>query len=121
MPANPDLPESRAEAMTARAGMVREILDVPSMMQNKPLRWFIILLVMMIFAMSGMALLYFQRQLTAMSTENLALRDRLTDYLVTANNGTLGALNRCTEALNDNARVTRRVEQLLDRLSTKNP
>lgn len=117
MPHDHSLPESRAEATSARAHMLRQILDVPTWLEKRSLRWFLILLLMVIFGMSGGALFYFQKQLMLMQAENGRLRDQLTNYLVVANTATTGALDRNTAALTENSRVMHRMEQQLDTLA----
>ncbi len=117
MPANPHLPETRAEATEARSKILETVLDIPSRLEKKTLRWFIIFLVMMIFLMSAGALYYFQKQLIAMQSENSKLRDQLTNYLVVANTATVGALDRNSIALNENSRIMHRMEQQLDTLA----
>jgi hypothetical protein len=97
--------------------MVRQILDIPSMLEKRSLRWFLILLLMVIFAMSGGALFYFQKQLMAVQEQNAKLREQLTNYLVAANLSTVSALDRNTTALNENSRVIHRMEQQLDILA----
>lgn len=119
MPADPHLPESRAEATEARQKVVDAVLDIPSRLEKKTLRWFVIFLVMMIFMMGAGALWYFQRQLIALQTENTKLRDQLTNYLVVANTSTVGALDRNTIALNECSRIMHRMELSLDRLAGK--
>jgi hypothetical protein len=120
MPANPDLPETRREATSARAAILTEILDVPARLEKRSLRWFVIFLLMMIFMMAGGALFYFQGQLMAMRAENSKLRDQLTEYLVVANTTTVGALDRNTAALAENSRVMHRMEQMLDAIALRN-
>jgi hypothetical protein len=117
VPHDHSLPESRAEATEARQSMVRQILDIPSMLEKRSLRWFLILLLMVIFAMSGGALFYFQKQLMAVQEQNAKLREQLTNYLVAANLSTVSALDRNTTALNENSRVIHRMEQQLDILA----
>lgn len=117
MPADPSLPESRAEATVARATMLRQLLDIPTWLEKRSLRWFLILLLMVIFGMAGGALFYFQKQLMVMQTENSKLRDQLTSYLVVANTSTVSALDRNTAALAENARIMHRMEEQLDNLA----
>lgn len=117
MPADHNLPESRAEATEARQKVVDAVLDIPSRLEKKTLRWFVIFLVMLIFMMSAGALYYFQRQLMALQSENAKLRDQLTNYLVVANTSTVGALDRNTIALNECSRIMQRMEQHLDAMA----
>lgn len=117
MPHDRSLPESREEATSARAHMVRQLLDVPTWLEKRSLRWFVILLSLVIFAMSGAALFYFQKQLMSMQAENAKLRDQLTNYLVVANTTTVGALDRNSAALAENSRVLHRMEAQLDALA----
>jgi len=99
--------------------MVRQLLDVPTWLEKRSLRWFLILLLLVIFGMSGGALFYFQKQLMMMQTENVKLRDQLTQYLVVANTTTVGALDRNTLALTENGRVMHRMEQQLDAIALR--
>lgn len=117
MPRDHSLPESRAEATEARAKVVEAVLDIPSKLEKKTLRWFVIFLVMMIFMMGAGAIFYFQKQLMALQTENTKLRDQLTNYLVVANTSTIAALDRNTIALNECSRIMQRMEQQLDSLA----
>lgn len=119
MPADHSLPESRAEATEARQKVVDAVLDIPSRLEKKTLRWFVIFLVMMIFMMGAGALWYFQRQLMALQVENAKLRDQLTNYLVVANTSTIAALDRNTVALNECSRIMVRMESTLDKLSAR--
>lgn len=119
MPADHSLPESRAEATEARQKVVEAVLDIPSRLEKKTLRWFVIFLVMMIFMMGAGALWYFQRQLMALQVENAKLRDQLTNYLVVANTSTIGALDRNTIAMNECSRIMIRMESALDKLSAR--
>lgn len=97
--------------------MVRQLLDIPTWLEKRSLRWFLILLLLVIFTMSGGALWYFQQQLINMQVENTKLRDQLTNYLVVANTTTVGALDRNTTALNENSRIMNRMEQQLDNIA----
>jgi hypothetical protein len=119
MPADPDKPESRREATAARASVVRQILDIPSMLEKRSLRWFVILLSLVILAMAAGALFYLQRQMMALQADNVILRDKVTNYLLVSNVAMTAAMDRNTTALNENSRVTHRVEQMLDALSAK--
>lgn len=97
--------------------MVRQLLDVPTWLEKRSLRWFLILSFLIIFAMAGGALFYFQKQLMSMQGENSKLRDQLTNYLVVANTATVGALDRNSAALAENSRVLHRMEAQLDALA----
>lgn len=126
MPKDHSLPETRSEANSARAALLSEVLDIPAKLEKRTTKWFVIALVMLIFGMAGAALGYFQRQLLAMQvsyegvrSENIALRDKLTDYLVNANISTTEALNRCTATLNETNLINRDVKALLQQLLLK--
>jgi hypothetical protein len=109
--------ETRAEALADRKNIIRTVLDIPSMLEKRSLRWFLILLLMVIFGMGTGALFYFQKQLMGVQEENVKLRDQLTNYLVVANTATTGALDRNSTALSENSRVIHRMEQQLDVLA----
>jgi hypothetical protein len=111
--------ETRAEALADRRNILRTVLDIPSMLEKRSLRWFLILLLMVIFGMATGALFYFQKQLMVVQGENVKLRDQLTNYLVVANTATTGALDRNSTALSENSRVMHRMEQQLDRLAAR--
>lgn len=101
--------------------MLETVLDLPSRLEKKTLKWFIIFLVMFIIIMAGGAVWYFQMQLKMMQGENLALRDKLTDYLVTTNLATVSALDRCTAALREQTQTNRDVKEVLTQLLAKHP
>ncbi len=119
MPTNLDQPETRGEAQADRHTLLGAMVDLPSQFEKKSMKWFIIALGMLVFVMAGGAVYYFQMQLKMMQTENLALRDRLTDYLVTANITTVSALDRNTAALREETQTNRDVKEVLNRILAK--
>lgn len=137
MPDNPELPESRAEATTARGHIKELITELPSKLGRWPLQNHVILLIMIIFAMGAGALFFQQKQMSedrmrnakevselraesaALRVESNMIRDKLTEYLVTANVSTTGALDRNTIALAESNRIMHRMEVMLDALKER--
>lgn len=131
MPADRDKPETRAEAQADRAtllGAVEAAIDVPTRLERKSIKWFLIALVLFCFGMAGSAVYYFQgqvadtrREMLEMRKENTGLRDQLTSYLVSANVSTTGALDRCTAALREQTETNRAVKEVLSQMLAKRP
>jgi hypothetical protein len=97
---------------------IEHVIDLPSRLEKRSARWFIIFMGMMIFSMAGAAVYYLMRDVQEMREENNELRSKLSTYLVEVSRSTAGvlstaglAMDRCSAALREQAQTNREVAQ----------